>query len=91
MVPVVDANTLPESVRSKGQRTFRSIRVDGDEVEFSEGFADLHTATYRDVLSGGGFGMAESRPAIQLVHDIRHAELRPDRGELHPFVAAARR
>lgn len=87
----VDANVLPEAARSKGQRTFRSIRVDGDEVEFSDGFTDLHTATYRDILSGGGYGMSESRPAIQLVHDIRHAKVQRERGDVHPFVAEAER
>ncbi|HEX6240981.1 MAG TPA: Gfo/Idh/MocA family oxidoreductase [Polyangiales bacterium] len=82
----IDADTLPDPVRAKGQRTFRSIRIDGEELEFSEGFTDLHTATYRDILSGGGFGLEHARAAIGLVHDIREATPRADSGRLHPFA-----
>ncbi|MET0342501.1 MAG: Gfo/Idh/MocA family oxidoreductase [Polyangiales bacterium] len=86
----IDAKTLPDDVRAKGQRTYRAIRVDGDEVEFSEGFGDLHTATYRDVLAGGGFRCAEARPAIELVHRIRTAKARDDRASMHPLARATR-
>jgi UDP-N-acetyl-2-amino-2-deoxyglucuronate dehydrogenase len=82
----IDGRMLPESVKAKGQRTYRSIRVDESELEFSDGFADLHTATYRDVLGGGGFRCSEARAAIELVHRIRHAAVRPDREQMHPFV-----
>jgi UDP-N-acetyl-2-amino-2-deoxyglucuronate dehydrogenase len=85
----IDAQTLPHEVKARGQRTYRSIRIDGEELEFSEGFADLHTATYRDVLAGGGFGLAEARPAITLVHDIREALLSPDSQRMHPLARAA--
>jgi UDP-N-acetyl-2-amino-2-deoxyglucuronate dehydrogenase len=81
----VDAHTLPEAIRDKGQRTYRSIRIDGEELEFSEGFTDLHTATYRDILGGGGYGLADARAAIGLVHDIRVATPRPS-SRLHPFA-----
>ena len=67
----VDAERLPDHARAAGQRTYRSIRIDGEEVEFSEGFTDLHTASYADILSGGGFGIADARPSISLVHAIR--------------------
>ena len=69
----VDANDLPGAARERGQRTYRSIRIDGDEVEFSEGFTDLHTASYEQILGGGGFGIADARPSISLVHAIRSA------------------
>ena len=82
----IDADTLPDAVRAKGQRTFRSIRIDGEELEFSEGFTDLHTATYRDILGGGGYGLADARAAVGLVHDIREATPRPDSDRLHPFA-----
>jgi UDP-N-acetyl-2-amino-2-deoxyglucuronate dehydrogenase len=72
----IDERALPPEVRAKGQRTFRSIRVEGEELEFSEGFTDLHTETYRDILSGKGFGLSDARAALQIVHDIRHAEVR---------------
>ena len=70
----VSAEQLPEKAKARGQRTYRSIRVDGDEVEFSEGFTDLHTASYDHILNGGGFGISEARPSIALVHQIRTAE-----------------
>lgn len=69
----IDASRLPEAARAAGQRTFRSIRVDGEEVEFSEGFGDLHTASYADILAGGGFGIADARASIALTHAIRTA------------------
>jgi UDP-N-acetyl-2-amino-2-deoxyglucuronate dehydrogenase len=69
----VDEQDLPHHVRSQGKRTHRSIRIDNKELEFSEGFGDLHTASYREILVGRGFGLAEARPSIQLVHDIRNA------------------
>lgn len=83
----IDASTLPVEQREKGQRTYRSITVDGNAVEFSEGFTDLHTATYRDVLSGGGFRLSEARPAIELVHRIRHAPVAAARASMHPLLA----
>lgn len=71
-----------------GQRTtYRSIEVDGKEVEFSDGFADLHTAVYRDMLAGGGFGIDDARPSIELVHGIRHAPVIQTTAEIHPLVA----
>ncbi|MEY4514343.1 MAG: hypothetical protein RLZZ450_6465, partial [Pseudomonadota bacterium] len=85
-----DADTLPPAVRAKGQRTYRSITVDHEAVEFSEGFTDLHTETYRDILSGGGYRLSDARPAIELVHRIRHAALSNDRQHVHPLVASLR-
>ena len=82
----IDEATLPDSARSQGQRTFRSIVVDGEELEFSDGFTDLHTATYRDILAGGGFGLDDARPAIQLAHDIRHTRLDRERDSMHPIT-----
>jgi len=82
----IDARTLPASVQAKGQRTYRSIRVDDEEVEFSEGFTDLHTESYRDLLSGGGFRLSDARPSIELVHQIRGARAAPEPGRMHPLV-----
>lgn len=67
----VNASYLPEDVKRRGARTYRSILVDGEESEFSEGFTDLHTETYRDILSGGGFGLDDATPSISLVHTLR--------------------
>lgn len=69
----IDRNDLPESATECGLSTFRSIKVDGQEVEFSEGFTDLHTVVYQRTLEGKGFGLDDARPAIVLAHDIRHA------------------
>jgi UDP-N-acetyl-2-amino-2-deoxyglucuronate dehydrogenase len=68
----------------KGQSTYRSITVDGEEIEFSGGFTDLHTASYRGILAGEGFGLEEVRPSIELVSGIRTAPVEPAKGERHP-------
>ena len=68
----VDYNDLPEDIKHKGQRTYRSITIDGEEIEFSGGFTDLHTVVYRDILIGGGFGIEDARPSIELVYQIRN-------------------
>lgn len=69
----IDANTLPEDVKKAGKRTFRSLTVDGDEFEFSEGFTELHTHSYEEVLKGNGFRLTETLPSIKLVHQIRNS------------------
>ena len=87
----VDAGDLPDAQRASGQRTFRSITVDGQEVEFSGGFADLHTESYRQILAGEGFGLAENRCAIEAVAAIRTADLAPLTGGCHPLVSRLHR
>ncbi len=84
----IDENDLPEEQKAKGQRTYRSIQISGEEVEFSEGFTDLHTISYRDILAGKGFGIADARPAIQIVHDIRNSRVRENPSDPHPFAKA---
>jgi len=69
----IDRNDLPVESREKGKRTYRSITIDGEEIEFSEGFTDLHTEVYRKTLSGQGFGLEDTRPSIALAHSIRNA------------------
>ena len=77
---------LPADVYSSGQRTYRSITVDGKEIEFSSGFTDLHTLSYQDILDGNGFGLQEARPSIEAVHHIRNADVVMQQGYLHPFM-----
>lgn len=60
-----------DEVKTKGQRTYRSVKVGDEEIEFSEGFTDLHTRSYEDILSGGGFGLSDVRGSIEIVSDIR--------------------
>ena len=81
----VNADFLPEAARERNLRTYRSITVDGREIEFSGGFTDLHTLSYREILAGRGFGLREAMPSIQTVRDIRGAEPRGAEGEFHPF------
>lgn len=81
----INANTLPKDVQLKGQTTYRSIKMDGEEIEFSDGFKDLHTISYQDILDGGGFGLEEAKTAIEIVHEIRNSELKPLAGDYHPF------
>lgn len=70
-----------------GQTTHRSITVEGEEIEFSGGFTDLHTASYQSVLDGNGYGLDVVRPSIELVSHIRTAPIEPNRGEQHPDIA----
>ena len=77
---------LPDSVLGL-QSTYRSITVDGEEVEFSGGFQDLHTRVYEETLDGSGFGIEEARPSIELVHGIRTAEPKRPSGDYHPLVS----
>ncbi len=70
----LDSNDLPAYSTDRGIRTYRSITVDGHEVEFSGGFTDLHTVTYRNILNGNGFGIADARASIELTDYIRKAK-----------------
>lgn len=82
----IDANDLPESVKGK-QPTYRSITVDGNEIEFSGGFTDLHTVSYQEVLAGRGYGIEDARHCIETVNTIRSAQPQaPEAGEGHPFL-----
>ncbi len=86
-----DFEYIPEKIKKTGQRTYRSITVDGEEVEFSGGFTDLHTLSYEDILAGGGFGLEDARRSIEIIHDIRVSEVcSPDR-DAHPFARAISR
>jgi len=67
--------------------TLRSITVDGEDVEFSDGFGALHTRVYEEVLAGRGFGIADARPSVELTAQIRQAVIRPATAEVHPKVA----
>lgn len=82
----INEKTLPEAVRLKGQRTCRSISLEGSEIEFSEGFTDLHTKSYQAILNGRGFNLREALPSIELAHQIRTQTPIGLKGEYHPFV-----
>lgn len=69
----INYDHIPESVKRTGKRTYRSLTIEQKEIEFSDGFTDLHTESYRSILAGNGFRLSDTRPAIQLVHDIRNS------------------
>jgi UDP-N-acetyl-2-amino-2-deoxyglucuronate dehydrogenase len=81
----VDVNDVPDAERARGKRTYRAIVADGDSVEFSDGFTDLHTRSYEEILAGRGFGLEENRVAIETVSHIRKAPTVAT-GEKHPFI-----
>ena len=84
----VDRSHLPKSAIDENKSTFRSITVDGKEIEFSGGFTDLHTESYKEILAGRGFGIEENRVAIETVAAIRAAKPvgRRRKGEWHPYL-----
>lgn len=83
----IDEKTLPPAAKIKPQSTYRSIMVDGKEIEFSNGFSNLHTKSYESILSGNGFDLMEALPSIQLVHDIRSQIPTGIKGDYHPLAA----
>lgn len=81
----VDYNDVPDEIKAKGQRTFRSINIEGEELEFSGGFTDLHTVSYQEILRGKGYGLADARGSIQTVHHIRNTRPLGLSGDYHPY------
>jgi len=85
----VNPDFLPEEALKKGQRTYRSIVVGNEAIEFSGGFTDLHTRSYEEILEGRGFGLEAARASIEIVHHIRNAFPKGARGEYHPLCKKA--
>ncbi|CAM1341384.1 Gfo/Idh/MocA family protein [Tenacibaculum amylolyticum] len=82
----INYNVLPEEVKQKGQRTYRSITIEGEELEFSGGFTDLHTKVYESILEGKGYGLEDAKRAIEIVHNIRNSSPIGLKGEFHPYA-----
>jgi UDP-N-acetyl-2-amino-2-deoxyglucuronate dehydrogenase len=82
----INEKTLPAEIGSKGQRTYRSLKMEGREIEFSDGFKDLHTISYEKILSGEGFLLKEALPSIQLAHNIRTSKPVGATGDYHPYA-----
>jgi UDP-N-acetyl-2-amino-2-deoxyglucuronate dehydrogenase len=82
----INYDLLPKEIKIKKQRTYRSIIIEGEELEFSNGFTDLHTKVYKDIIDGKGYGVEDAKEAIQIVHDIRNAESIGLKGDYHPFA-----
>lgn len=77
---------IPENIRKEGKRTYRTLSMDGEEIEFSEGFTDLHTEAYRQILNGTGFGLMDAKPSIEIVHDIRVSTPIGLKNDYHPIL-----
>ena len=82
----INADCLPPNAVEGEKRTFRTITIDGDEFEFSQGFTELHTRSYEEILAGRGFRISEARNCIQIVSDIRHSTPIGLKGDYHPLA-----
>ena len=82
----INYDLLPEKINAKGDRTYRSIKIEGEELEFSGGFTDLHTRVYESILENKGYGLEDARPAIEIVHEIRNSEPIGLKGDYHPLA-----
>ncbi|MDL2308652.1 Gfo/Idh/MocA family oxidoreductase [Bacteroidales bacterium OttesenSCG-928-B11] len=82
----INADHLPQNAVANGMRTYRSITIGNKEVEFSGGFTDLHTESYKEILAGRGFGLEEARSSIEIVHNIRNAQPIGLTGDYHPMA-----
>jgi UDP-N-acetyl-2-amino-2-deoxyglucuronate dehydrogenase len=82
----VDEEDLPDATRNAGKYAYRSMTLDGQEIEFSEGFTDLHTRVYQEILAGRGAGIDDARPAIELVYSTNRSDVRSHPSCYHPFL-----
>ena len=82
----INGNTLPPNAVEGEKRTYRTLRIDGEEFEFSQGFTELHTKSYEMILNGQGFGIEEARRCIEIVYDIRNAKPIGLVGDYHPLA-----
>jgi UDP-N-acetyl-2-amino-2-deoxyglucuronate dehydrogenase len=86
----LDYQDVPSAVKEKGMRTYRSLTVENEEIEFSDGFTDLHTESYRQLLAGNGFGMKEARSSVEIAHNIRNSAPIGIKGDYHPLLKTVR-
>jgi UDP-N-acetyl-2-amino-2-deoxyglucuronate dehydrogenase len=82
----IDSNSIPDEIKATGRRTYRSLTMNGESIEFSDGFTDLHTRIYEDILSGGGFGIDETKASIETVYNIRKQLPIGAIGDYHPLI-----
>ena len=83
----IDKNDLPIEATSNDLSTYRSISVDGDDFEFSGGFTDLHTESYKSILEGNGFGLEDARNSIEIAHLIRNQAITTNKSDAHPLLS----
>jgi UDP-N-acetyl-2-amino-2-deoxyglucuronate dehydrogenase len=84
----IDYNDIPEDVRKAGKRTYRSLKMGTQDIEFSDGFTDLHTEMYREIIAGRGFGLLDAKQSINIVYHIRNAQPIGLQGDYHPILKA---
>lgn len=82
----INSDTLPQEAKLAGKRTFRSLSIEGEDIEFSDGFTELHTDSYKHILSGKGFGLDQAKKSIEIVHTIRNAKPIGLKGDYHPYA-----
>ena len=82
----IDATDIPPAAREAGKKTYRSISIEGEEIEFSDGFGELHTTSYQEILAGRGFGLADARQSVETAYLIRNARPEGPKGDYHPFL-----
>ena len=75
-----------DEIKAKGQRTYRSMTIEGEELEFSDGFTDLHSRVYEGIIAGDGYGIEDTRKAIEIVHSVRTQSNMGLRGDYHPLA-----
>jgi UDP-N-acetyl-2-amino-2-deoxyglucuronate dehydrogenase len=82
----INSDNIPTHVLAKGLKTYRSLTIEDEEIEFSDGFTELHTLSYQNILNGEGFGLDEAISSINIVHDIRNFEPLGITGDYHPML-----
>jgi UDP-N-acetyl-2-amino-2-deoxyglucuronate dehydrogenase len=82
----INYDYIPNSIKALGKRTYRSMKIDNEEIEFSDGFTELHTRSYQEILKGNGFQLMEAMSSVQIVHDIRVAQPVGLVGDYHPYL-----
>lgn len=83
----IDRHDLPPVAHEAGKTTFRNITVNGDDLEFSDGFVDLHSQSYSHIIAGNGYGVYEARQAVEIVERLRHMDPVVGASDLHPFLS----
>jgi UDP-N-acetyl-2-amino-2-deoxyglucuronate dehydrogenase len=83
----INNDTLPDAIKAAGKTTYRSLKIDDEEFEFSDGFTDLHKESYERILKGKGFGIKDAFSSIDLVHTIRNTKPQGLKGDYHPLAA----
>lgn len=82
----INVGTLPDHIKAKGLTIYRSMTLEGEEIEFRGGFTELHTDSYREILNGNGFGLDETRKSVDIIHSIRNSKPIGLKGEYRPFA-----